>query len=143
MVMDKNGKQLATKVCVSNLKMWHEPMNSDLLPNWIKPSQIPDPAEVVQEQLDESKKNKKAKRKKEALKKAKPNTYLKKLYGDNLQPCHVIDKTQVQSSLLLMCSNVKGRNHLRIEMRNQVKEFILQTTYLCTHSQNTPAKGGR
>ena len=55
-VMDKNGKQLATKVCASNLKMWHEPMNRDLLPDWIKPSQIPDPAEVVQEQLDESKK---------------------------------------------------------------------------------------
>ena len=88
-VMDKNGKQLATKVCASNHKMWHEPMNSDLLPDWIKPSQIPDPAEVVQEQLDESKKNKKAKRKKEALKKAKPNAYLKKLYGDNLPlpPC--------------------------------------------------------
>ena len=86
MVMDKNGKQLATKVCASNLKMWHEPMNSDLLPDWIKPSQIPDPAEVVQEQLDESKKNKKAKRKKEALKFAKPNDYLKKLYGDNLPP---------------------------------------------------------
>ena len=54
-------------------------MNSDLLPDWIKPSQIPDPAEVVQEQLDESKKNKKAERKKDSLKKAKPNAYLKKI----------------------------------------------------------------
>ena len=98
--------------------MWHEPMNSDLLPDWIKPSQIPDPGEVVQEQLDESKKNKKAKRKKEALKKAKPNAYLQKLYGDilPLPPCDRQDSSE--SSLLLMCSNMKGRNHLRIKVRN-------------------------
>ena len=71
-------------------------MNSDLLPDWIKPSQIPDPGEVVQEQLDESKKNKKAKRKKEALKKAKPNAYLKKLYGDilPLPPCDRQDSSE-------------------------------------------------
>ena len=58
-------------------------------PTGSKPSRIPDPAEVVQERLYESKKNKKAKRKKEVLKKAKPNAYLKKLYGDNLPlpPC--------------------------------------------------------
>ena len=85
-VKDKNGKQLATKVCASNLKLWQEPIASDFLPDWIKPSQIPDSVDEVKEQLDRSKKEKKMKKKKEQEKKAKPNLYLKKLYGDDLPP---------------------------------------------------------
>ena len=85
-VTDKNGKQLATKVCASNLKLWQEPIASAFLPDWIKPSLIPDTVSDVKEQLDESKKEKQSKRKKAQLKKAKPNEYLKKLYGDDLPP---------------------------------------------------------
>ena len=58
-IKDKNGHQLATKMCASNLlKLWQEPIASDFLPDWIKPSLIPDTVSKVKPQLDEAKKQK-------------------------------------------------------------------------------------
>ena len=54
-VKDKNDHQLATKVCASNLKLWQEPIASDFLPDWIKPSLIPDTVSEVKQQLDDAK----------------------------------------------------------------------------------------
>ena len=85
-VKDKNGHQLATKVCASNLKLWQEPIASDYLPDWMKPSLVPDTVSDVKEDLDKTEKEKLLKRKRAQVKKAKPNQYLQKLYGDNLPP---------------------------------------------------------
>ena len=53
-VKHKNGNQLATKVCTSNLKLWQEPITSNFLPDWIKPSLVPDTVSEVKQQLDEA-----------------------------------------------------------------------------------------
>ena len=80
------------------------------LPDWIKPSLIPDTVSEVKEQLDEAKKQKQNKRKKAQEKKAKPNEYLKKLYSHDLPPPFCEQQDPVEHYYTLMFSKMKWKN---------------------------------
>ncbi|MCG8621127.1 MAG: hypothetical protein MJE68_03860 [Proteobacteria bacterium] len=146
-VKDKNGKQLATKVCASNLKLWQEPIASDFLPDWIKPSQIPDTVDTVQEELDRNKKDKKVKRKKDQLKKAKPNGYLKKLYGDDLPPppCERQDPVEhITPNVFRHEHDQSSENTSRNDKKVQFADNIAVHTFPATESmKNSPQKAHR
>ena len=128
-VNDKNRHQLATKVYASNLKLWQELIASDFLPDWIKPSLIPDTVSEFKEQLDDTKKQKQNKQKKAQEKTVKPNEYLKKLYGHNFPP----PPCEQQDPVEHITPNV-FKDEMEESMKKNMKEkkSTLLTTFLST-----------
>ena len=128
-VKDKNGHQLAIKVCTSYLKLWQELIASDFLPDWIKPSLIPDTFSEVKEQLDDAKNQKQNKLKKAQEKKVKSNEYLKKLYSHDLPP----PPCEWQNPVEHITPNVfKHEIEQSVEKNIKGKKSTLPTTFLST-----------
>ena len=130
-VKDKNGKQLATKVCTSNLKLWQEPIASDFLPDWIKPSQIPDSVDEVKEQLDRSKKEKKMKKKKEQKRKLNQICTWKNCTVKTF--LLLLVNVKILSNTLLPMSSSMSETNLLTHLQLTKKSTFL-TTYRSTHS---------